>query len=280
MSAPIVDIVPEKPASDRIYRLSPDTVTVIGHDTEDTDEHELWDERISLPLNEEQILSFMAVGVQVPLLARRGPTGRIEIIDGRRRTIEGREANRRLIALGEIPIVLLVRFGAVRLSRELQRVLSVEINERRTEDPPAVKQRKALRMLAAKIDIRTVARAFGVTTKAIENWRVISEASPNLQAAADLGMIPASAVAELARAPEPEAALEELLNDARPTRTRAAAIARAARTGSSSSKLPRGALRRVLATKGIFTDDFLDGIRFAKGDLDAKEVQAILERAK
>lgn len=281
MTAPLVDSIPDKPATDRFYRVAPDTLTVIGRDTTDGEEHELWDERAFWENNEEQIHSFMAIGVRMPLLVRKGPTGRIEVVDGRRRTIESREANRRLLAMGESPITVSVYFSSTRLSAEMLLTLSVELNARRIEDPPSVKARKAKRMADRKISIVAIARSFGVTTKAIENWIASLDAPPDVIAAVDLGMIPVSAIAELVRAPEPQAALEELLAEEKPGRLRAAAIAKAQRTGTSSgARLPRGAVSRVLAAaEGTYSDDFLCGVRFAKGALPARDAQKILKRA-
>lgn len=278
MTAPITDIIPDKPETNRFYRVMPDALCVIGRDTEDKDgEHDLWDERAFWPINEARVLSFMAIGVRIPLLVRRGPAGRLEVVDGRRRTIEAREANRRLLAMGEDPITVFICFASARLSPELLLTLSNELNAQRTEDPPSVKARKAVRMLDRKIPITTVARSFGVTVRAIDNWRAAAAAPADVIAAADLGMIPASAVAEIARAPEPVKALETLLAEEKPTRVRATAVARAQRTGSPSAKLPRGAIARVLATARAFEPEFIRGVRFAKGELGAREVQKIMK---
>jgi ParB family chromosome partitioning protein len=279
MSALATDTIPEKPATDRFYRVSPDGIFVIGLDTPDGPEHELYDERAFLPINEEQVLSFMAIGVRMPVLVRRGAGGRMEVVDGRRRTIESREANRRLLAMGELPITVPVYFSPSRLSPEMLLTLSVELNDRRVEDTPEVRMRKAKRMLERKIPLVTVARVFGKSTKGIENWMLTLAAPPDLKAAADLGMIPASAVADLARAPEPVKALEALIESGDPTRERATAIAKAQRKGSTheGAKMPRGAVSRVLKAESSFNDDFIRGIKFARGELSTKDVQQIMK---
>jgi len=273
--APTPDAVPTIPAKDRLYRVQLAKITVVGLDTSHkVGEHELWDERIHYPMNEDQILSFMAVGIRVPVVCL-AEDGKYLVVDGRRRVIEGREASRRLVALGEAPLEVWVHFGGKRLSHEMALLLSVELNERRTEDPHDVKCRKAARLYEAKIDVATIARAFGKTKRAIYDWLALDYAAPDVKAAVELKMISASAGAALSRTTDTSEKLDALILEGRPSRQRAAAIAR----GSKGAALPKRAVRAVLkAPAGTFSEDFLRGILFGRGELLKDEVREIMNR--
>jgi ParB-like chromosome segregation protein Spo0J len=270
---PTDDAIPAVPLKDRLYRCSLDRVTIIGHDTTHKEgEHALWDERIRYPLNEEQVQSFMAIGIRVPIVCVVDEQGRYLVVDGRRRVIEGREAQRRL---GE-PIEVWVHFGGKRLSTEMQLLISVELNERRTEDPVEVKARKAGRLHALGIDIATIARAFGKTVRAVNDWLALDKAPADVKAALELGMISPAVATTLAYAKEEAPAkLDELLETGRPTRLRAAALTR----GTKAAGLPKRAVRAVLkAPEGTYSADFIQGILFGRGELSKDDVGAIMAK--
>ena len=81
-----------------VYYLDPDEVVLV------TDKKSaLYDERVENSYNEELVLNMLyapdgetAQGVLEPTIGRRNPeTGKVEIIDGRQRTLACREANKR-----------------------------------------------------------------------------------------------------------------------------------------------------------------------------------------
>jgi ParB family chromosome partitioning protein len=64
----------------------------------------LWDDRALTPAQERLVKSIMHFGVLKAILIRKNPeTGKVEVVDGRKRTLGCREANRRLRAKGEEP---------------------------------------------------------------------------------------------------------------------------------------------------------------------------------
>ncbi len=177
------------------FRFKPEDLTIIGIDTDDGPEHPLWDERIHLPLDESMVLSFMAIGVKVAITVRKRPGGGAEVVDGRRRTLHAREANKRLAAQGE-PLVT-VPAVQERGSDEHQSHVMVATNEIRHEDELLVKAAKAKRMLDRCGEINAVALAFGVTTRTIQSWVRIDELPKEIKKAVSDGVMSTHAAAQL-----------------------------------------------------------------------------------
>lgn len=82
------------------YKMSPEDITVIGLDTKDDESHPLYDGRIHMPLEEDTVLNMMEHGVLVPIRVTKDGKSAI-VIDGRRRVLHAREANRRLKKKGQ-----------------------------------------------------------------------------------------------------------------------------------------------------------------------------------
>lgn len=69
--------------------------------------HPLYDRRVHLPPDEPTVRNIMALGVLETILIHKDPeTGDVIVVDGRRRVINAREANRRLHDLGKEPILV------------------------------------------------------------------------------------------------------------------------------------------------------------------------------
>lgn len=99
------------------FRFDPDVLVIIGLDTKDGPEHELWDERALLPYSEEMVLSLMDLGCLKTITVRKGEDGRPEIVDGRGRAIAGREANRRLRKLGKTELLVTIPAMSIKATR-------------------------------------------------------------------------------------------------------------------------------------------------------------------
>lgn len=82
----------------------------LGFDPEDlhlvTDEKSpLYDPRVHNPPQDVMVRSIMAKGVKVPVIVAKNPeTGLTEVVDGRQRVINAREANKQLVMEGRQPI--------------------------------------------------------------------------------------------------------------------------------------------------------------------------------
>ena len=132
------------------FKMDPDDLTIVGLDTpHKAGEHHLWDERINLPLDENMVLNIMALGVQesvrVEVEKTKGNGKCAYVVDGRRRVMHAREANRRLKKQGEPPVRVPVIAERNTEEKDLS-MLTVALNEIRLDDPMMVKAAKASRM--------------------------------------------------------------------------------------------------------------------------------------
>lgn len=275
-AAPAEPALPDTSAKpDVIYRVPPESLIIPGYD----DRQEGDPDRNALPLDEAMVLSIMALGVLEPIIVRRTDAG-YEVVAGRRRTRHSREANRRLVLEDEGPITVPVLVKGARLSPEMAFVVDTTLNEHRLNDPPSVKLRKAVKMLARGIDVRTVAVAFRVEPERVTVWgRAASTCAP-VQEALDAGRLSIAAAAELASVPAEEqpAALERLLS-VPASETHAIRTVRAMkRREPLPGRVPKRAVLWVLEGADRYSEDFIRGVRFVRGELSEEEVRAILEK--
>lgn len=263
--------------ADRPFRIHPEKLVLIGLDTQDGAEHPLWDERIALPIDEPMVLSIMAIGVRVPVEVLV-QSGRYIVVDGRQRTRNAREANKRLILEGEPPLTVpIVATQGSRLSEEMASLIATTLNEIRSGDPFLVRARRAQRLLERGFDRRAVATAFGQEPPTIDGWLLVLNAAPEVIESVAQKVIPPTSAIELARAPlaDQPAALAMLLASPRPTRKRA----RKAAAGKSLSPLrAHGAVGQVLKRPNLFHPEFVRGVRFAADELSPEETAEIVAR--
>jgi ParB family chromosome partitioning protein len=177
------------------FRFDPSKLVIIGLDTDDGPEHPLWDERIKLPLDEAMVKSVMKIGVKETIIVRKRPDGGAEVVNGRRRTMHAREANRRLEELGEpllaVPAVL------ERGDDDHHAEVMVSLNEIRVNDDVLVKAAKAKRMLDRCGDVERVATAFGVTDRTVHTWVKLDELPKTVKKAVSEGVLSANAAGKL-----------------------------------------------------------------------------------
>jgi len=91
------------------FHFDPEKLTIVKDE-----ESPIFDDRGLTPAQERLVKSIMHFGVIKPIIIHKNPeTGDIEVVDGRKRTLACREANRRLVAAGQEPkeIDAIVRRG-------------------------------------------------------------------------------------------------------------------------------------------------------------------------
>lgn len=275
----------DAPRGASTFKLDPDEVVIIGLDTKDGPEHPRYDERVNLPLKEETVLNFMTIGVHTPIVVCKTDNG-VEVDDGRRRVLHAREANKRLRALGEQPIVLLAL--PKRGDDAFHQTLGVVLNEHREDDGILEKITKAKRLydrLGGDQDaLHKVAGAFGVTGNAVKGWLKIDELPASVKNAVKQGILSAHAASKLhgLDKEERDAKLEELKESHASTGKRATASQAAKGTQNDKShKRPSGKRLTVLADNlteyidedvdpqeqgNSYFDGILLGIKIALGD--------------
>lgn len=255
-----------------LHHYDPNEPVIIGLDTKDGPDHELYDERINLPLVEATVLNIMAIGVKEPIVLRKGPEGRLEVVDGRGRIRHAREANKRLKKLGEE----LVYVGAVFEAGDethLQGVM-ISLNEHRADDNVVIKAEKCIRLLGRNgNDYKAAAAVFGVTTAAIKNWVKMASLSSKVKKAVAQGDISASAAAELhgLEREEQVAQLDKLLAGAG-TKTngkkKKASTASAKKAAGKSTGVPKRVLVKLVEDEDLsskFEPEVAFGIKLALG---------------
>jgi ParB family chromosome partitioning protein len=261
-----------------LYSVFPEALVMI---TDKADP--LFDERINLPLKEETILNFMAMGVKTPLVVtRRGE--QYCIVEGRQRYKHAVEANKRLKKLGE-PLIR-VPIQLERGDENSQMAVMVSLNELRQEDSMMNKIVKMKRMLDRGQTEEEVARIFGVSTTAIKQWRSIDDASPAVKKAIEKGQIAPSAAAKLSKLdPEKQkealAAAVEQTKPGKKASVKAVAKAVKKKTGDVdegafiSIKLAKK-IMDALEAKGVDCSKeewhFYEGLKFCTGKVHAGEL--------
>lgn len=174
------------------YMVDPERLTLI-----EDPKHPLFDERVLLPIDPEMVANIREYGVLNPVIVRRNGD-LLEVIDGRQRTKNAREANRQLRKEGfkliRVPIML--RRG------EDANLIGVAIsgNEIRRPDEILIKAAKAQRMLNHGATMGDIRVAFGVkSVETIENWLKLLDLHPQIRAAVARGEVKYTVAMRLSR---------------------------------------------------------------------------------
>ena len=227
-----------------IYLFDPDDVVLVKDEGS-----ALYDERVENDFKESLVLNMMfetdgvPLGVTTTLEGRRNAeTGKIEIIDGRQRTMGLREANKRRRKRGLEPMWLPVHIRRANDHRAMAMLISA--NEHRTDDSPMNRARKAQRYIDLGRDEKEVSVLLGVSEATVKNLLKLLDAPAAIRNAVDAGKISTSDAYKLSRE-EPEKAkktLAELIEHAPRTpgkkRSKNAKKARAIVSGGKKPKKP------------------------------------------
>jgi ParB/RepB/Spo0J family partition protein len=207
----------------------------------------------------------MTNGVLEPILVRKGPLGKPEVINGRQRVRCAREANRRLVAMGSPKL----RVPAVVRRDEDSTVfgIAVSANELHQGDQVMAKAIKVQRYLNMGHTEDEAAIQFGVSTTSIDNWLKLLELAPAVKEAVAAGKIRASAAQQLhgLTFDAQKAALDKLLGSGeKPTQRNV----KNERPEDRNVPPPRRLLNRIVVAKVAnqhVDANVLLGIRYAMG---------------
>lgn len=265
------------------FVYDPDDIVVIGVDTDDGPEHPLYDERVNLPPDDGMIASIVGTEgrpgkVLVPILIvkyegkNKALHGKPAVDDGRQRVLNGRRA-KALIKEKKLAWHPGVRIEAKALrTDDLGAFLaSVASNEIRTDDDMLVKSQKAQRLRDRGASVDEIALSFGVSTKAIEQWFALSQATGKVKHAVAQGQLAPTAAAKIAKLEGKEAqeeALAEVLAQGKPT-ARAAKAAVQKRNGKGKEddgvgvgkKIQKKLLEYATGTPDEDKDPYWEGAR-------------------
>lgn len=270
------------------FNMDPTDLTVIGVDTDHkAGEHDLWDERVLLALDENMVLNIMALGVREPVIVEveKGDGGdrKALVVDGRRRTLHAREANRRLRERGE-PELRVPVIAEKNTEDKILSMLSASLNEIRLQDDTRTRSAKASRMKARGLSIDEIALAFGVTKTTVNFLLDFNGLHESVKSAVDNGQLTATAAVQLAKLPksDQEGTLAKLISEAgergeRKVKVKHATAGVAKRDKGKEARPAPGkkVLKKVVKGGDSLPDGFVLGIRYALGEVDARAIPGL-----
>lgn len=189
-----------------MYLIEPERLTLV-----EDPEHSLYDPRVLEPVDESLVLSMMVRGNVTPIIVNKNGE-EWAVVDGRHRVKAACEANKRLAAMGHLPIKMKAVVSQAK-DVELYGMLIVS-NEFRKDDGPLAKADKAKKVQETYgYSVQDTAVLFGVTSKTIHAWNLLGKLSVKVRKHIESGTISASAASELSELSktEQDAKLEELI---------------------------------------------------------------------
>lgn len=127
----------------------PSKLYIVGVDGNEDETHPLYDERARLPCQNTLVQSLMSYGNRVEVIVRKGPEGRLEVVDGRQRVKAARLANARLAANNELQIRLKYTLDVdASVDETMAQGISNLTNAVRFADDPITESYKTVRYLA------------------------------------------------------------------------------------------------------------------------------------
>ncbi len=266
--------------------LFPEEIVIIGIDAVDgkvhkKGEHVLWDERINMPTDDTFVLSLLAEGNKVPVLVNKDGE-KWFCVDGRRRVIHARLANKELALRGE-PLMKVKVMGEKGDDNALF-LTSVTTNEHREEDNILTKAEKAARLIGRGVDKDRVALAFKIKGRALDNYLKLNDLHVDVKEAIRSGKIAPNAALKLVTLKKDDQAkmIAEILagGDAKGATTSktVAAKVRNKKTGDLYQAPTKRELRAILsafeAGDVVLSNDILKTVRIVLGDIPAKQLTA------
>lgn len=173
-----------------LFWLNDDQVVVVTDPS-----HPLYDERVTWPLNEAMVISIMRKGVIKPIRIRKSADNLLEVVDGRRRVMHLREANRRLKLAGEPPKQVKAELMKGDDAEAYSICAAANLHEPET---PLSRARKAVKMMNQGRSEADVAADIGCTeAHLVNNLLPLVDMSPVVQKAVEQRKMTASAAIQL-----------------------------------------------------------------------------------
>lgn len=167
--------------------FDPEDLTLV-----DDPAHPLYDERVHMPINESMVLNIMFQGVLQAIEVNKNPeTSDIEVVMGRQRVRNAREANRRLIAQGKSPVLVpanVRKVGRAQRALDLSAATASENAIRQQETPmtTAAKMARQVNMGRVEADIAVI---FGCNVATVRSTLALLDCCEAVQKAVDSGDI-------------------------------------------------------------------------------------------
>jgi ParB-like chromosome segregation protein Spo0J len=260
-----------------LFYMDPDDLILVGgdgpNDVPRTPEvAHLYDPRVEWPVNEAMVQSIMEFGVTQPIIVvKLGERAGVD--DGRQRTKNCREANRRLKAAGREPhaISLIIKKG------DPSKLLGISLtsNYLRFNDTAAETAEKIEQYIDTGKTEEQAAVVFGMTSSNIKQLRRINDLAPTVLKMVRSGKLNASAALQLVDLPPEEQvtkANDLLVSGDKPTVRKAREV-----TGKTIAPQRRVVLKFLkLEEKSAIIkaehNTFEAGVRFMLGEISLDEI--------
>lgn len=259
-----------------LFHMDPDDLVLVGGDgpndiLKTPEVAHLYDPRVEWPVNEAMVRSIMEFGVTQPIVVvKLGERAGVD--DGRQRTKNCREANRRLRDEGREPyaIPLIIKKG------DPSKLLGISFtsNYLRFNDTAAETATKIEQYIDTGKTEEQAAVVFGMTPNSIKQLRRINDLAPTVLKTVKEGKLNASAALQLVDLPPEEQVkkMNELLVGGEKPTVRKAREA----TGKSTTPQRRTLLKFLkLETKPTIKvehNTFEMGVRFMLGEVKPEEI--------
>lgn len=191
------------------YRMAPEDIVIPGIDNKAGPDHPLYDVTRRHQIDETLVKDIMENGVREAITVRKDGD-RAEIINGRRRVLHTREANKRLAASGQDPLTIPVHLVKPASDKEATLLMIAGNAHALAEDPVdrAFKASKAQKRGATDEEIAT---HLGVEPRSIPAIIKVLDCSDMVKSAVSDGELPLTAALRMAELPrsEQDALLQE-----------------------------------------------------------------------
>lgn len=168
------------------FDVPADKITIIGLDTEDGPEHILWQERATLPVDEELVKDIKERGVLEPVGVRKNGDD-IECVFGRQRVKAARKAG--------VPVPVII----IKDDDESVFLMAMAENSHRTDNDVILCAKEAKRAINVhKIQIAKVAQASNASVQTVKSWLKFFDLDRKVQKAIEKGQVAFTAGVELA----------------------------------------------------------------------------------
>jgi ParB family transcriptional regulator, chromosome partitioning protein len=201
----------DAPRMGGFYRFAPEDVVIPGIDNKVDRSHPLYDISWRHEIDEALVESIMDVGVHTTVKVRKDGDAP-EVVDGRRRVLHAREANKRLKKLGREPVTVPCQVFKLASDKDAT-LLMLSSNAHGLADDPIDRAEKAAKALRLNATEEEIAKAIGVTAAAVRDVLKLIDCSDRVKDAVRQGRMTASAavkMTDLTRT-EQDSVLDELL---------------------------------------------------------------------
>lgn len=248
------------------FRVDPDNLVVVEDKS-----HPLYDERVTLDLDETFIQDIMENGVVLNVLVRKnGPL--FEVVDGRQRVKAAVEANKRFKKAHSDKRILVP--VTVRRDDDTQSAgLTISLNEQRTEDTPMVKARKAQRLIDLGEAEEKVANRFRTNVQGLRAMLAVLDSDKSVQNLVESGELHVTAASKLSKLTRDEQREEIAKLRASGKGLSKKVIKQAVRNKVEAKRTGKDAAEVILPPKRALIAAVCDGYHDADGSTDDGKVQ-------